>query len=82
MKIALVAVLLLSLLGLGCSGNSAEQLFETAELEERQNNHKHAKQLYREVTEKYPNSPYAKKAQDRLSELNRAIGDPRQNPKP
>jgi hypothetical protein len=53
----------------GCSGERAEDLFETAKLEELQHNREHATQLYREILTKYPDSEFAAKAQARLSEL-------------
>ncbi|QWR78972.1 hypothetical protein E2O03_011860 [Candidatus Magnetomonas plexicatena] len=53
-----------------CSGGSgAKELFDTAELEVVQNNKEHAVTLYQEVVSKYPDSEYAKKAQDKLSQL-------------
>jgi len=52
----------------GCSGNRAEELFDTARLEELQNNDDHAKKLYQEIVAKYPDSEYARNARDRLSE--------------
>ena len=52
-----------------CSGNGAEQLFETAQLEELQHNKEHALQLYQEIVDKYHNSEYAKNAQERLDAL-------------
>ena len=69
-----IFVLLLSLaLALsGCSANKAEELFETAKLEERQFNPEHASKLYREIVDKYPESEYAEKAKERLSALKRA----------
>ncbi|MDY6952081.1 MAG: tetratricopeptide repeat protein [Thermodesulfobacteriota bacterium] len=53
----------------GCSGNRAEELFDTARLEELQNNDDHARKLYQEIVAKYPNSEYAADARDRLSEM-------------
>jgi TolA-binding protein len=53
----------------GCGGESAETLFETARLEELQNNPEHARQLYREIVEKHSRSPYAKTAEERLRAL-------------
>lgn len=53
----------------GCSGNRAEELFDTARLEELQNNDDHAKKLYQELVAKYPDSEYARDARDRLSEI-------------
>lgn len=52
----------------GCSGNSASELFETAKFEELQNNKEHATQLYEEIIKKYPDSDFAKKAKERLSQ--------------
>lgn len=52
-----------------CSGNEAEQLFETAQLEEVQHNKEHALQLYREIVEKFPDSEYARNAQERVDAL-------------
>jgi len=52
-----------------CTGNNAEDLFETARFEELQRNREHAEQLYNEIILKYPESEYAGKAKERLSEL-------------
>jgi TolA-binding protein len=52
-----------------CSGQKAKETFETAKLEELQRNFSHARQLYREIIEKYPKSEYAEKAAERLKEL-------------
>lgn len=52
-----------------CSGDNAEQLFETAKLEELQDNREHAKKLYQDIVSAYPDSPYAKEAQARLAAL-------------
>jgi len=59
------------LTAVSCTGDNARELFETAQFEERQNNADHAKQLYREIAERYPQSPYAGRASDRLRELDR-----------
>jgi outer membrane protein assembly factor BamD (BamD/ComL family) len=53
----------------GCSGEDARRLFETAQLEERQNNRDHAMQLYEELLHTYPESPYAQRSKERLREL-------------
>ena len=53
----------------GCSGSGAEQVFDTAKLEELQNNREHATKLYQEIIQKYPESDYAKRAKERLSAL-------------
>jgi TolA-binding protein len=64
-----VAVMLVLVFS-GCSGEKAKTLLETAELEERQMNVPHAKQLYEEVIRLYPSSPEAKTARERLAKLN------------
>jgi TolA-binding protein len=52
----------------GC-GSGAEELMETAALEETQNNPAHARQLYEEVVRRYPGSPQAARAAERLRAL-------------
>jgi len=66
-KIGLLLICLSIVLS-GCS-DKAEELFETAKLEELQNAEDHAMQLYREIVEKYPESEYAQKAKERLSAM-------------
>ena len=61
----------LLLLLVGC-GDHAKDLFDTAQLEEKQNNRPHATKLYRQIIEEYPNSPYANQAKSRLAELEKA----------
>jgi outer membrane protein assembly factor BamD (BamD/ComL family) len=53
-------------------GDKAKDLFDTAQLEEKQNNKPHATKLYRQIVEEYPNSPYANQAETRLAELEKA----------
>ena len=53
-----------------CTGDKAKELFETAELEERQHNVVHAKQLYEDLIRLYPSSPQAETARARLVLLN------------
>lgn len=55
----------------GC-GDKAKDLFDTAQLEEKQNNRPHATKLYRQIVEEYPDSPYANHAKTRLAELEKA----------
>ena len=55
-----------------CSGDKAKELLETAELEERQHNVVHAKQLYEEIIRLYPSSQVAETARARLASLNQA----------
>lgn len=61
--------LLVVLLGCGSPDAKSRQLYETAQLEEQQNNPQHAKQLYEEVIREYPESPFAVKAKERLKSL-------------
>ena len=65
-----LAVYLLLLL-IGC-GDNAQDLYDTAQLEEKQNNRQHATKLYRRILEEYPNSPHANQAKTRLAELEKA----------
>ncbi|OQY59463.1 MAG: hypothetical protein B6245_06635 [Desulfobacteraceae bacterium 4572_88] len=50
----------------GCSGDTPKELFETAKLEELQNNPDHARKLYQEIIKDHPESKYAKDAKKRL----------------
>ena len=55
-----------------CSGDKPKELLETAELEERQHNMVHAKQLYEDLVRLYPSSPQAETAHARLVSLNQS----------
>ena len=68
-QIVLILMVIIATVLSGCSGNGAEQLFDTAKLEELQNNREHATKLYQEIIQKYPESDYAKRAKERLSVL-------------
>jgi TolA-binding protein len=68
-RIILTVMMVIALALSGCTGNTAEELFETGQFEELQNNQAHAKQLYQEILERYPTSEYAAKARERLSAL-------------
>jgi outer membrane protein assembly factor BamD (BamD/ComL family) len=65
------AMVLVALTGLmwACSADKGKELFETAQFEEKQNNREHARQLYQEIVTKYPGSPLAKQAAERLAAL-------------
>jgi TolA-binding protein len=69
MKIFLAVLIFLSLAVFGCQGKEAHQLFDTAQLEELQNNHEHARTLYEEILRKYPDSAVAAEAKERLSAM-------------
>jgi len=53
----------------GCSAEKGKEQFDTAQFEEKQNNREHAIKLYEEIVQKYPDSPLAAKARERLSVL-------------
>lgn len=73
-KLFMVMLALVSLMSLSaCTGQQAEELFKTAEFEELQNNPEHARQLYEEIIQKYPQSDYARKAEDRIAEINQGV---------
>ena len=67
MRRVCVACCLVALLA-GCA-DKAKDLYDTAQLEEKQFNKPHATKLYRQIIEQYPNSPYASQAKNRLAEL-------------
>ena len=52
-----------------CGPDQASQMLETAQFEERQTNKAHAKELYEDIIRHYPDSPAAKTARTRLTEL-------------
>lgn len=52
-----------------CSADKGKEQLETARFEEQQNNRDHAIQLYEEIVKKYPDSPNAKIAAERLTIL-------------
>jgi len=67
-RLVVLGMVLIGLLG-ACAGDKSQELFETAQFEEKQNNREHARQLYLEVITKYPGSPLAKQAEQRLAAL-------------
>ncbi|RNC70684.1 MAG: hypothetical protein ED859_05445 [Desulfuromonadales bacterium] len=71
-KTAVAMILALSLALGACSGKGAQELFETAQFEEKQHNLEHAKKLYEEIVTKHPQSEVAAKAKERLEALKTA----------
>lgn len=67
-RLVVLGMVLMGLMG-ACAGDKSKELFETAQFEEKQNNREHARQLYQEVVNKYPTSPLAKQAEERLAAL-------------
>jgi TolA-binding protein len=63
-----LAVLALSL-ALAACGSGARELLGTAQFEEKQFNPEHARELYQEIVTKYPDSPEATTARERLRVL-------------
>ena len=61
--------LCLFLLGVVGCGDEPKQMFETAQFEELQNNHSHARELYARIIQADPDSDVAKKAKERLAAL-------------
>ena len=51
-----------------CTG-CGQGTFDSAQLEELQNNKEHAMELYEKVMKRYPKSEYARKAEERMKEL-------------
>lgn len=56
----------LALVLTGCPGNAAQEMLETAQLEEVQDNLENARKIYRTIVEQYPDSPQAVEARARL----------------
>ncbi len=53
----------------GCPGGGAQEMLETAQLEEVQDNLENARKIYRKIVEQYPDSPQADEARGRLEAL-------------
>ena len=64
-----LAALVFVLLVLAGCGSGADELLDTARLEETQQNRPHARELYQEILRKYPGTPQAKTAAERLEAL-------------
>ncbi len=61
--------LCLFVLGMVGCGDDPNQMFETAQFEELQSNHSHARELYEQIIQADPDSDLAKKAKERLAAL-------------
>ncbi|HYR97003.1 MAG TPA: tetratricopeptide repeat protein [Candidatus Binatus sp.] len=72
-RLVLVLVVTLALaIGLVACGGGGAALLDTARLEELQNNPAHARELYQDIVRRFPGSPAARTAEERL----RALGAP------
>jgi TolA-binding protein len=69
-RVFLTCCLLAIVAVVGCSGDKAQELLQTAELEERQHNVAHAKQPYDDIIRLYPSSKEAAIARSRSASLN------------
>ena len=70
MKTIFIVLMLMGTVGLlSCSVDKAGELFETAQFEELQNNNEHARQIYEDIIDTYPQSDAAKKAEERLKAI-------------
>jgi hypothetical protein len=69
MKWIVVILVFTGLIIAACGNNAAQEIFDTAKLEELQNNPEHALTLYQEIIKKYPSSPLAPQAQERIKAL-------------
>lgn len=67
-----IGAVLLCVVLAACTGDKPKELLETAELEERQMNLSHAKQLYEDLVRLYPSSLQAETARARLAALNQS----------
>ena len=67
-RLVILGMVLIGLAG-ACTADKSKELFETAQFEEKQNNREHARQLDQEIVTKYPKSPLAKQAEERLAVL-------------
>jgi outer membrane protein assembly factor BamD (BamD/ComL family) len=68
---ATILMLMTGLMMTACS-DGARDIFDTAELEELQNSPERALILYQEIVDKYPSSPLAKKAKERIKALKKS----------
>jgi outer membrane protein assembly factor BamD (BamD/ComL family) len=68
-RIILAAMIALVMALSGCTGQKAAELYETAQFEEKQNNPEHATELYEEILRKYPDSEFASKSRERLTDI-------------
>ncbi len=62
-------ILVFSLTACANPEGKSQALYETAQFEEQQRNFEHARKLYKEIIQKYPEASFAEKAKERLKEI-------------
>lgn len=72
MRTWIIITFLAAIILTGCTSGDrkAAALLDTAMFEEKQNNFEHASALYVEIIKNHPESPAAKNAAERLTDLN------------
>ena len=68
-KWIMILMIMLAVVLSACYEKKAQEKYETAQFEELQKNYVHARELYKEIIEKYPESEYAQEASERLKAL-------------
>jgi TolA-binding protein len=69
MKLMVMTLLCVAAFTLTACSDRAAELFETAQFEEKQNNRRHALELYEQIVRDYPGSDQAERAKERLQQL-------------
>ena len=67
-RVLFLSIIILCFIFFGCS-DKAKEKYEIAQFEELQTNFTHAKKLYKDIIENYPESEYSNKARDRLEAI-------------
>ncbi|AAR33713.1 lipoprotein [Geobacter sulfurreducens] len=68
-KITVLALVASMLTLAACSGKGVQELYDTAQFEEKQHNLEHATKLYEEIVAKHPQSELAARAKERLEAI-------------
>lgn len=71
-RLCLIALLLTVVLLPACSGQQAQEWYDTAQLEELQNSPDRARELYQRIVDEYPDNSLSKKAAERLAAIDTA----------
>jgi TolA-binding protein len=65
----IASVLVLAVAGCTSSERAAQERFELAQFEEQQGNAAHARQIYQDIVATYPDTSWAARARQRISNL-------------